>query len=363
MTIVQLLPELNEGGVERGTVELSRELVKRGYNSIVISNGGKLVEKLEKDGAKHIKCDVCSKNILTAPLRINRLKKILKDINPDILHYRSRVPGWMVYFANKKLGIPTVSTVHGLNSVNFYSKIMTKGDRVICVSEVVREYILNNYNIDKNKISVIQRGVNTELFNPNNIDKNFIRDFIQKYNLSDKYIVSSIGRITWLKDYETFIKAIAKAKRDIPNIVGLIVGGVREDKQEYFQSLINLSKKHHIKENIIFTGSIKNIAEIYHLSDIVVNASLKMGNVGRTVSESLAMDTPVIATTFRGLNDIIINGVNGYIIKNKDENDLYEKILRIKNENIINVYKTLPKEFTLSYMAEATIDVYKSLLK
>ena len=136
-TIVQLLPELNEGGVERGTVELSRELVKRGYSSIVISNGGKLVKELEKDGTKHIKCDVCSKNILTAPLRINRLKKILKEINPNILHYRSRVPGWMVHFADKELGIPTVSTVHGYNSVSFYSKIMTKGDRVICVSNSI----------------------------------------------------------------------------------------------------------------------------------------------------------------------------------------------------------------------------------
>ena len=361
MTVVQLLPELNEGGVERGTIELSRELVKRGYNSIVISNGGKLVEQLKKDGAKHIKCDVCSKNILTAPFRINKLKKILKEINPDILHYRSRVPGWMVYFANKRLGIPTVSTVHGLNSVSFYSEIMTKGDRVICVSEVVREHILNNYNIDKNKITVIQRGVNTKLFNPNNINNNFIKNFIQKYNLFDKYIVSSIGRITWLKDYETFIKAIAKAKKDIPNIVGLIVGGVREDKKEYFNSLIELSKKYNIKDNIIFTGSINNIAEIYHISDIVVNASLKMGNVGRTVSESLAMNTPVIATTFKGLNNIITDSINGYVIKNKDANDLYNKILRIKHKNMVDVYKTLPKEFTLKYMVEATINVYESL--
>ena len=71
MKIVQLIPELNEGGVERGVVELSRELVKQGFESVVISNGGKLVEQLEKNGSLHVKLDVCSKNIVSAHIKLN----------------------------------------------------------------------------------------------------------------------------------------------------------------------------------------------------------------------------------------------------------------------------------------------------
>ena len=79
MKIVQILPELNEGGVERGTVELSRELVKLGHESIVISAGGKLEEQVVKDGGRHVTLDVCSKNPFTAPFRMNKLRKILEE--------------------------------------------------------------------------------------------------------------------------------------------------------------------------------------------------------------------------------------------------------------------------------------------
>ena len=141
MIVVQLLPELNEGGVERGVVELNREYVKLGITSFVISNGGKLENQINIDGGTHIKFDVCSKNIFTVISRINGLKKILKDIKPDIIHVRSRVPAWLIFFANKSLGIKVVSTVHGFNSVGFYSSIMQKADAVICVSNSIKEYI------------------------------------------------------------------------------------------------------------------------------------------------------------------------------------------------------------------------------
>ena len=363
MKIVQLLPELNEGGVERGTMELNRELVKLGHESIVISAGGKLVEQIEKDGGRHCLFDVCSKNPLTAPWRMVKLRHLLKELKPDILHARSRVPAWLTYLANKKLGFPFVTTVHGLNSINGYSKVMTKGDKVITVSEVVRDYIVKGYGISKEKITVIQRGVDVEKFSLKNTDKDFIKSFISQYNLEDKLIVASVGRVTWLKDYETFIKSIALSKKSVPNIVGLIVGGAREDKSDYLESLKQLAREEGIEKEIIFVGSQEKIAEIYTLSDIVVNASLKMGNVARTVTESLAMNTPVIATTFEGLNNLIVDGVNGAIIENQNPKQLAEKTVHLASHMPKNVSQTLPREFTLSALVESTLGVYKMLLK
>jgi len=364
MKIVQILPELNEGGVERGTMELNREFITLGHKSIVISHGGKLVSTIEADGGTHINLDVYSKNPLTAPWRIYKLQKVLKDLKPDIVHVRSRVPAWLTYFANKSLKIPFVTTVHGLNSINPYSQIMTKGDRVICVGEAVQEYVINGYNLDNsdNHITTIQRGVDLSKFNAKNLNIEFINSFKKKYELEDKYVVTSIGRITWLKDYETFIKAIALAKKDIPNITGLIVGGAGDVKIDYLTSLRRLVIQYDVENNIKFTGSQSEMPEIYFLSDIIVNASLKMGNIARTIVEALALDTPVIATTYEGLNDIIIDGKNGAIIETKNHKQLAQKIADVKNHNYQDVSKTIPLEYTLDVMVQRTLYVYRNLL-
>jgi glycosyltransferase involved in cell wall biosynthesis len=360
MRIVQLLPELNEGGVERGVIELNREYVKLGIESYVISNGGKLSNQIALNGGNYMKFDVCSKNIFTSFSRINNLKKILKDIKPDIIHVRSRVPAWLVYFANKSLKIKVVSTVHGFNSVSFYSKIMTKADSVICVSNSIKEYIQKHYNTPENKITVIPRGIDLELFNPENIDDKFIKDFKEKFNLDNKFIVSSIGRITQLKDYETFIKAIKIIKKEMPNIVALIVGGVRSDKEDYLNSLKNLIKELNLEDNIIFTGSQSKIEQIYALSDVVVSSSKKPESFGRAVAESIAMNTPVVASNHGGVKDIIIENENGFFFEVGNEKELANNILKSKNLSF-DGYNYISKNFSLGNMVEKTLEVYKKI--
>ncbi len=360
--VVQILPELNEGGVERGTVELSREFVKQGMHSVVISKGGKLAEQIVRDGGNCISYDVCSKNPVSFPMRVLGLRRLFRQLKPDVIHVRSRLPAWLCHFANRKLNIPFVTTVHGLNSVNRYSRIMTTGKRVICVSEVVKSYIESNYSVNPDKLVVIQRGVDMQLFDPGNIDTGFIDEFRQRYHLHDKFIVASVGRITQLKDYETFIQSIGKCRGQIPNICGVIVGGAHQDRQEYFRSLQRLVHEQGLDENIIFSGSQTKMPEIYALSDVVVNASLKMGNIGRTVTEALAMNTPVIATTYEGLVDLVRDGVNGYLIRTQDIHDLSDKIVKVSESSFSNIRGTVDTEYTLDTMVNKTIGVYQSLL-
>jgi len=361
MKIVQLLPELNEGGVERGTVELSRELVKMGHESIVISAGGKLQEQIEKDGGRHITFDVCSKNPLSAPFRIFQLRKILRALDPDILHARSRVPAWLAYLANKKLHIPFVTTVHGFNSVSPYSAVMTKGDSVICVSGAIKTYIQEHYHTADEKITVIPRGIDLEKFNPQNLDAEFIRLFIEEYSLEDKFIVTSVGRITQLKDLETFISAIAVLKQNHPNIVGLIVGGVREDKQEYFHSLKTLVKNLDLEDHIIFTGSQSKVSEIYALSDVVVSSSKKPESFGRSVAEALALGTPVVATNHGGVLDIIVEGENGFFYPVGESGLLAESIEKCRNLDF-DGYQYITEHFSLGKMVQSTVAIYEGIV-
>ena len=361
MRIVQLLPELNEGGVERGVVELNREYVKQEIESYVISNGGKLDNQINLDGGKHIKFDVCSKNIFTAFSRVSKLKKILKELKPDIIHVRSRVPAWLIYFVNKSLNIKVVSTVHGFNSVGYYSSIMQKSDAVICVSNSIKEYIQKHYQTSENKITVIPRGIDLDLFNSNNISNDFIDSFKKENNLENKFIISSVGRVTQLKDYETFIKAISLVKKEIPNVVALIVGGVRSDKQEYLNSLKKLVNELNLEDNIIFTGSQSKISEIYALSNVVVSSSKKPESFGRAVAESIAMNTPVIATNHGGVKDIIIENENGFFFEVGNADELANKILKSKNLEF-DGYNYISSNFSLGNMLEKTLEVYKRLI-
>ena len=361
MKIVQLLPELNEGGVERGVVELSRELVKQGHESIVISAGGKLAEQIEAEGGKHIMLDICSKNIFTLPFRTAKLRSVLKALNPDVIHARSRVPAWLAYLANKKLHLPFVTTVHGFNSVSPYSEVMTRGDRVICVSGAIKRYIQQHYNTSDEKITVIPRGIDLVKFNPKQVDHDFIQNFKEKYDLKKRLVVTTVGRITQLKDLETFIEAIAILKEQFPHIAGVIVGGVREDKKGYFTSLQALVKERDLEEMVHFAGSQSNVSEIYALSDVVVSSSKKPESFGRSVAEAIAMNTPVVATGHGGVLDIVRDGENGAFYPAGESKVLAEKIIKVKDLTF-DGYGYIKENFSLDQMVDKTLKVYADVV-
>jgi glycosyltransferase involved in cell wall biosynthesis len=363
MRVVQLLPALNEGGVERGTVELSREYVARGVESFVISTGGKLVPQIEQHGGKHITLDIASKNPLTVPLRVLQLRRVLRELKPSIVHARSRVPAWLCLFANKNPRFPFVTTVHGMNSVNPYSRVMTFGDHVICVSEVVAGYVQEHYGISSDRLTVIQRGVDLRVFDPAKVDAAFVADFRAQHRLTHRKVILSVGRVTWLKDYESFIDAIGIVRQKRPEVVGVIVGGVAPDKQRYAEELKARVTRLELQDHVIFTGSQSRMPEIYSLADVLVNASLKMGNVGRTVAEGLAMNTPVLATTEKGLNNLVRDDLNGFIINTRDAADLAAKMTKALDLPRANIRATVPAEYTLDCMVAKTLEVYRGVAR
>lgn len=363
MHIVQLLPELNQGGVERGAVELSRELVNRGHQSTVISAGGNQAAQIEKDGGRHITLDVCSKNPFTVPRRIRALRHALCSMHPapSILHARSRVPAWLCYFANKKLKIPFVTTVHGFNSVSKYSAIMTKGDRVIYGSVAIRDYILKNYPVDESRLRYVPRGIDMDYFDPAKVDESFVQHIKQTYQLSGKKIVTIVGRISEWKGIDTFICAMAEVQKKQPEMIGLVVGGVWHGKQDYFQSLEKLAVD--LGANICFAGSQTQIREIYALSDLVVSsASTKAETFGRTTAEALAMNKPVVASAQGGSIDIILDGVNGLLFSPGNASDLAAKIHQAKTRNFTHMREHIEKKFSLNRMTEDELAVYSELI-
>ena len=180
--------------------------------------------------------------------------------------------------------------------------------------------------------------------------------------MEDKRIITTVGRITQLKDHQTFIHAIQLLQKNDPNIVGLIVGGVRDDKQEHFESLKGLVKELHLDDNIIFAGSQSKVAEIYALSDVIVSSSKKPESFGRSVAEALALNTPVVATGHGGVLDIILESENGFFYPVGNEESLAKMILKSRALKF-NGYNYITNHFSLENMINKTIAVYEGLLK
>ena len=125
MKTLQLVPAMEQGGVERGVVEMNRVIRGAGWENVVVSAGGRLADQIARDGGRHVVCDVKSKNPLTFFARAAALRKILAAERPDVVCAHSRVPAWLFRWANRALGIPWITFAHGANSVGWSSKVMT----------------------------------------------------------------------------------------------------------------------------------------------------------------------------------------------------------------------------------------------
>ncbi len=367
LTVVQILPALESGGVEKGTLEVAKALVEKGHQAIVISSGGQMVKELESIGASHISLPVKRKSIFSLR-HVSKLRKTLIEINPDIIHYRSRIPGWLTYLAWRKMPKGNrprlVSTVHGLYSVSRYSKVMTYAEKIIVVSKTAKEYVLSNYpETDEKKIELIYRGIEPEQFPVNYLpDVKWLKDWKEQYpQLMGKKVLILPGRITRLKGHKTFFELIKNLNLSGEKVHGLIVGGVNSGKQRYLEELKLKVQQLELQADITFTGNRKDIREIYAVSDIIFSLSNKPESFGRTVLEPLAMGRPVIGWNYGGVGEILSLMFPHGKVEKGDKQSLIEITkkqlerpgtplrenpfrLQIMLESILNLYQTMVKE-------------------
>ncbi|MDD4102472.1 MAG: glycosyltransferase family 4 protein [Kiritimatiellae bacterium] len=349
--------------MERGTVELSREFVRRSHTSTVISSGGRLAAQIERDGARHVTLDVRSKNPLTALYRATQLRQALTALKPDIVHFRSRVPGWLFIIANRSLRLPFVSTVHGFNSVSAYSKVMTRGRLVICPSNAVADHIRRHYATPPEKIRIIHRGLDSSLFDPSRLDTEFMANFRRQHNLDNRFVVLGVGRVTNLKGYDVLLRATALARAHVPAVKTVIVGGIDPSRTAYSAELHRLVLELGLEEHVVFVGSQSRLAEIYACGDVLVSANKEKPEAfGRSMVEALAMGCPVIATRFGGALDIVRDGINGWLVDPGDAQQLAERLAQIPSAAFSGLRENALRRFSLEHMVEQTLAVYAEAL-
>lgn len=310
MKVVQILPELNAGGVERGTLELASYLVAHGHEALVISNGGRLVPELEATGARHLRLPVHRKS-LTSLLQVRPLRRILAAERPDILHLRSRVPGWLAWLAWRRMDQHTrpalVSTVHGFYSVNRYSAVMTRGERVIAVSESIRRYVLDHYpQVPAERIRVIPRGIEPGQYTGYHPDPDWLRQWQAEHpDLADKRLLLLPGRITRLKGHEDFFGLIAALKAEGLPVHGLVAGDTHPKKRAYLEELRQLAGQLGITGDVTFLGHRRDLREVMAVCDLVCALSNQPEAFGRTVLEALALGRPVTGYDCGGVGELL----------------------------------------------------------
>ena len=359
LKIIQLLPELNIGGVERGTKDFSKVLIDQGHKSIVISNGGIFEKDIINDGGKHIRLPVHKKNLSSLFLS-KQLKLIYEDEMPDIVHVRSRMPAWINFLAFKKMPIKPilVSTFHGLYSTPIYSKVMAKVDHTIAISNTVRNYIIDTYKVSESMITTIPRGCDPKTFNKESASDDWIARWYEEYpQTSNKIILTLPTRISKWKGVDSFIDLVAKL--DGERFHGLIVGPTSKSKKRYLEHLQQKVSKLGINKNITFTGSRNDIKNIYKISDIVFNLSIKPEPFGRTTIEAISSGSKVIGWDHGGTKEILEELFPAGLVTLNNINDLKEKVIVIANKDHPH-----PKEniFTSDRMTQSTIDLYHQLL-
>jgi glycosyltransferase involved in cell wall biosynthesis len=308
LTIVQLIPELASGGVERGTLEVGAYLAAQGHRSIVISAGGRMVKRLLAEGSEHVEWSIGKKSLLTLKL-VHRLRKFLKDEKVDILHARSRFPAWIAYLAWREMDPNTrprfVTTVHGPYSVSQYSEVMTKGERVIVISEMIHAYVTSHYKVDADKLRLVYRGVDPEVFplgyQPS---KAWIKDWYQQFPQTEsKSILVLPARVTKWKGQEDFIDLVAQLQKHKANIHALIVGEVKKGKSSYLKKLKEKAKALGVSNMLTFVGHRDDLHEIMAISKIVYSLSLEPEAFGRTTIEALSLGVPVIGYSHGGVSE------------------------------------------------------------
>lgn len=367
MTVVQLLPALESGGVERGTLEVGRELVRHGHRSIVVSAPGRMLADLTAAGIEHVSWPIGVKSPMTLRWLLP-LRRLLREQRVDILHARSRVPAWLGYLTWRSMAPAErprfLTTVHSIYSVSAYSAIMTRGERVIAISKTVEDYIKRNYAMsDHSRMRVIYRGIDEQEFAPGHRPSvawraSFHNTFPEVPD--DRPILTLPGRLVRRKGHLDFIAMLAALRHQGVTFHAMVVGGQDPRRSHYAEQVKQAVREHNLEDCMTFTGDRSDMADIYGFSTIVYCPSAEpVEAFGRTVVEALNTGTPVIGYNHGGVGETLTALLPEGRVAPGDIDGLLERTMAF--------LRTPPQPrpntmFTRQAMLDATLALYEEVV-
>ena len=373
MKVLQILPALETGGVERGTVEIAKALTAAKIPNLVVSSGGRYVYDLKKMGVKHIELPVQSKNPFRMILTARRLRKVIRDEGVTIVHARSRAPAWVAKIALRKCpNVHFLTTFHGTYGLSggflkkAYNRVMLSGQLVISISNFITHHIVTNYGFDTSKIRLVYRGADVEKFNPAKVSSDRVYELAGQWQIPpDKPVILLPGRLTRWKGQLVLLEALSLMKN---KAVTCLFVGSDQGRTDYYQQMKQAIDKLSPQTTVLMKDHCNDMPLVYMLSDIVVSASTDPEAFGRVIPEAQAMGRIVIGSDHGGATETIQDGKTGFLVPPSDARALAKKLDEVLQMSIMerkkmsaDAIKSVRDYFSIEQMCRKTLAVYKEL--
>ena len=370
--VLQVLPTLETGGVERGTLEITEAIVAAGGTALVASSGGRLVAAIERAGGRHVQLPLATKNPVVMWRNVGRLAQLIQAERVGIVHARSRAPAWSAMLAARRIGVHFVTTYHGVYTENLplkrrYNAVMAQGERVIAISGHVAGLLQSRHGVDPARIRLIPRGVDPTVFDPASVQGSRIARLAKAWHLpGDAPIVMLPARLTRWKGGTVLIDAMADMAR---TDACCVLVGATQGRERFAGALEAQARRLGIADRLRLAGQCDDMPAALMLADVVVSASLEPEGFGRAVIEAQAMGRPVIATDHGGAAETVAHSVTGWRVPPGDPGALaaaLDHALDMAPAHRLALGEraraSVCARYTVAVMQAATIDVYRELL-
>jgi glycosyltransferase involved in cell wall biosynthesis len=372
LRILQVLPSLDTGGVERGTVEMVQAIVAAGGTALVASAGGRMVNQVERAGGRHVTLSLMTKDPVNILLNAGRLRRLIRAEGVRLVHARSRAPAWSAWIAARRARLPLVTTWHGVYGEEFpgkhsYNAVMARGARVIAISRYVARKIESGYGVDGARLRIIPRGVDPDLFDPGRVVGDRIHRLAQSWRIpTGARVVMLPARLTRWKGAEALLDAFGLlAAQD----TYCVLVGSDQGRTRFTQSLARRAERLGFAARLRLTGHCDDMPAALMLADVVVSASLKPEPFGRSVIEAQALGRPVVAFDHGGAAETIEDGVTGLLVPPGNRPALAAALghaLALPEDDLAllawRARQAVLAGYTTASMQQATLAVYRDLL-
>jgi glycosyltransferase involved in cell wall biosynthesis len=367
-----VVPALEMGGVERGTVDVAQALGNAGYRALVASAGGRMVHELERAGARHIPLPLARRAPWAIQANVGRLARLIAAESVALVHARSRAPAWSARAAARRAGRPFITTFHGVYNFRTpikraYNAIMTKGDRVIAISEFVAAHIRAHYAIDEARLRVIPRGIDTAAFDPTRVSPERLIALAQRWALPDGApVVMMPARLARWKGHAVLIEAMGRLER---TDALLVLVGLEGRHGGYRRELERLVAATGLGGRVRLIDHVTDMPAAYMLADVVVSASTDPEAFGRVAVEAQAMGRPLVASDHGGSSETVAHGETGWLVPKGDAAALADALAEslaldapARAGLAERARARVLARYTKGLMTARTLDVYRELL-
>lgn len=366
MNILLLTTRLNLGGIGVYTASLARALKKKGVEVIVASSGGELTDELKKNNIEHINLAIDTSADIGAHtlMAYFRLSSLIRERGIQLIHAQTRVTQVIAHLLSKREKVAFISTCHGFFKRRWFRRLLPCwGERAIAISDAVREHLVNDMKVSKDRIRIIYNGIDIERFNraPSFGEKSLIRN---QLGLKEHSTIGIISRLSDVKGHKYLFGAFARMSHKFPGLQLLVIG---DGPPGYTKELKALAESLGIEDRVLFHQACRDTSIPLSVIDVFCMPSLQEG-LGLSIIEAMASGLPVVASNVGGIYSLIKHGENGLLVSPKDEDGLAEAISEILNNPSLakkmgNISKELVKEkFGLDLMAEKTLKLYQEVI-